>query len=74
MRIKPSYLIIAALAAGSIPAHAAASSSSTQASETKTDSAAAKEKKICKRLEISGSRLAERVCLTKAQWKEVETN
>ena len=30
------------------------------------------EKKVCKRLETSGTRMAERVCLTKEQWQKVE--
>lgn len=30
------------------------------------------EKKICKRLATTGSRMEERVCLTKAEWKLVE--
>lgn len=29
-------------------------------------------KKICKRLATSGTRMAERVCLTKEQWKKVD--
>jgi len=30
------------------------------------------EKKICKRLATSGTRMFERVCLTKQQWEKVE--
>lgn len=30
------------------------------------------EKKICKRLAVSGTRMADRVCLTKEEWKKVE--
>lgn len=32
----------------------------------------AAEKKICKRLVTSGTRMFERVCLTKQQWEKVE--
>lgn len=30
------------------------------------------DKKVCKRLATSGTRMAERVCLTKQQWEKVE--
>jgi hypothetical protein len=30
------------------------------------------DKKVCRRLKTSGSRMAERVCLTKEQWKQVD--
>jgi hypothetical protein len=30
------------------------------------------DKKICKRLATSGTRMAERVCLTKEQWQKVD--
>jgi hypothetical protein len=30
------------------------------------------EKKVCKRLATSGTRMAERVCLTKQEWQKVE--
>jgi hypothetical protein len=30
------------------------------------------EKKICKRLAVSGTRMADRVCLTKQEWEKVE--
>lgn len=29
-------------------------------------------KKICRRLNVTGSRMAERVCLTKEEWKKVD--
>ncbi len=34
--------------------------------------AADSEKKVCKRLAASGTRMTERVCLTKDEWKKVE--
>ena len=30
------------------------------------------EKKICKRLSVSGTRMADRVCLTKQEWAKVD--
>lgn len=30
------------------------------------------EKKVCKRIPVSGSNIVERVCLTKEDWKKVE--
>ena len=51
-----------------------AAQSTTQVGAASTTAARAKpaEKKICKRLETSGTRMAERVCLTKEEWKKVE--
>jgi Spy/CpxP family protein refolding chaperone len=46
-----------------------ATAATTSASQSK---AATEEKKVCKRLETSGTRMAERVCLTKEEWKKVE--
>jgi hypothetical protein len=46
-----------------------------QGEETKAEAANGKasgEKKICKRLETSGTRMTERACLTKAEWKKIE--
>ena len=48
-----------------------ASRVSNQAADETTAPAPA-EKKICKRLATSGTRMAERVCLTKQQWEKVE--
>ena len=46
------------------------------AAKTEGQSTAAKpapaEKKICKRIPVSGSNIVERVCLTKEDWKKVE--
>ena len=30
------------------------------------------DKKVCKRLKVTGSRMAQRVCLTKEEWKKVD--
>jgi hypothetical protein len=58
----------------SVPATAQISQTGTAAQSTKvTDSdQASGGKKVCKRLPTSGTRLAERVCLTKEEWKKVE--
>ena len=53
---------------------AAAPAAKTGQAEDKAASAAANtgEKKICKRLASSGTRLEPRACLTKAEWKKLE--
>ena len=38
----------------------------------KTEAPAAAEKKVCKRLETSGTRMFQKVCLTKGEWDKVE--
>jgi hypothetical protein len=49
----------------------AASSVGNQAAD-ETKAPAPTEKKICKRLATSGTRMAERVCLTKQHWEKVD--
>jgi len=45
----------------------------TQPSDEQTVTKAGEaEKKVCKRLTITGSRNSERVCLTREQWKKVD--
>jgi hypothetical protein len=51
----------------------AASASTTSAAADK-NAAANTEKKICKQLPSSSSRLPQRVCLTEKQWKQVEAD
>lgn len=73
MRIIPLATLSAALLFAA-PATAqnttqAGAAASTAAQATK---ATADEKKICKRLAVSGTRMADRVCLTKDEWKKVE--
>ena len=58
---------VAAAAAGTAAGQPAAS-----AAPAAKNTAAADEKKICKQLPSSTSRLPERVCLTAAQWKQVD--
>jgi hypothetical protein len=68
---------IVSLSAALLLAAPAAAQGTTQAGTTSSSAAqAAKpaeaEKKICKRLATSGTRMAERVCLTKQEWQKVE--
>ena len=74
MRIIPTAALAAVLLT-SAPAFAQNSSqaaTAATASAAQPSKAAAEEKKVCKRLETSGTRMAERVCLTKEEWKKVE--
>ena len=68
---------IVSLSAALLIAAPVAAQGTTQAGTASTSAAqVAKpvdaEKKVCKRLETSGTRMAERVCLTKQQWEKVE--
>ena len=44
----------------------------TTADQAAGVSQAPAEKKICKRLETSGTRMFQKVCLTKSEWEKVE--
>jgi hypothetical protein len=70
------YLAATLFVAGTIPAHANAAGTpgASAKAESQNSVAAEAEKKTCKRLEVSGSRLRQRVCLTKSQWKKVEAD
>jgi hypothetical protein len=74
MQIRSTILIAAVLLAGPVAAHAPNGANATQAAAKPANSAApaSAEKKICKRPDTSGSRLTEKVCLTKEQWQKVE--
>jgi len=71
-----------ALLTAAAPANSAPPAVSNQASPSDSDQSvtlsggrgtqAVAEKKICKRLPTTGSRLANRACLTASQWKQVE--
>jgi hypothetical protein len=68
---------IVSLSAALLLAAPVLAQSTTQAGTASTSAAqAAKpadvEKKVCKRLAMSGTRMAERVCLTKQEWEKVE--
>ena len=71
MQIRSTISLAAALLlAGTVPAQAAqANGESAKQAQAKP---AAGEKKVCRKLVTSGSRFAERVCLTKEEWKKVE--
>lgn len=70
-------LAFAVLAAGALgiaatPAEARRSAQAEEVGNTAVPSPAA-DKKICRRLQITGSRMArDRVCLTRENWKKVD--
>ena len=69
---------IVSLSAALLLAVPVAAQTSSQAGTATTSASAAQtakpeaEKKICKRLAVSGTRMADRVCLTKTEWEKVE--
>ena len=68
---------LATLSATLLVAAPAVAQSTTQAGSAATTSAqtaksAVEEKKVCKRLDATGTRMEKRVCLTKDEWKKVE--
>ena len=65
------FLTLAAAISMSAPL-AAKNNSQGQGKPATSAKAAQPEKKICKRLATTGSRMEERVCLTKEEWKQVE--
>lgn len=66
MRIITLATLSAALVVA-VPATARTQSDSDQ--PTAGQSA---EKKVCKKLKVTGSRMSDRVCLTESEWKKVE--
>ena len=68
MRIA-MFLTVAAALTLSAPVAA----KSNQLAETKQSTATkSSDKKICKKVAATGSRMGERVCLTKEEWKKVQ--
>ena len=69
-------LLVAAAPANSAQPNVASQAASPDAQQAVTLSGgkavAAEEKKVCKQLPSSTSRLPNRVCLTEKQWKQVE--
>ncbi|HWH17394.1 MAG TPA: hypothetical protein VNT77_03525 [Allosphingosinicella sp.] len=61
-------VLVAAPAAASEPANPAPPAAAAASS----DAAPKAEKKICRWLNKSGTRMDEKVCLTKAEWKKIE--
>ena len=49
-----------------------ASSTAAHSSKLADNDQADSDKKVCKRLATSGTRMAKRVCLTEDEWKKVE--
>lgn len=62
---------LAALCLAAAPA-TAKTADQEQAAAAPAAKADPAEKKVCKRLEMSGTRMADRVCLTREQWKKVD--
>ena len=73
MRIIPLATVAAALIMNAPASAQGNSQAAATAATAATPGAKAKEeKKVCKLLQTSGTRMAERVCLTKEEWKKVE--
>ena len=68
------FKIVSLSLIASAVAMAPASAQGTTKASPDGASAAAAEKKVCKRLVRSGTNAREKVCLTKAEWKKVEEN
>ena len=68
-----SKLIVAASLLVSPLAASATSTSAAQPAPANAKAAAA-EKKICRQLPSSSSRLPQRVCLTEKEWKQVDAD
>jgi len=67
-----SFIVSLAGAALMSTAAAAETKTPTEPAQRVEDKGASNDKKICKRLETSATRMVERICLTKEQWKKVE--
>jgi hypothetical protein len=67
-------LLFATLMASSGPALARAKADAATGAPTSVGASAAAqdEKKVCRQLPNSASRMTKRACLTRAQWKQVE--
>lgn len=71
------FIPLATLSATLLLAAPATAQNSTQAgtaatTAAQTTKAADDEKKICKRLDSTGTRMEKRVCLSKEEWKKVQ--
>jgi hypothetical protein len=66
-------IVAASLLVSPIAASATETASSTQpVASAAAAKPAAEEKKICKQLDMSGSRLPHRACLTAKEWKQIQ--
>jgi Spy/CpxP family protein refolding chaperone len=72
--IVSTLILAASLIVSPIAASATESSAAQPAAADTAKNANAGEKKICKQLPSSSSRLPNRVCLTEKQWKQVEAD
>ena len=73
MRLITVSGLALSLALSAAPAFAAKNSAKDQTAEETGASAAAAERKICRRLENSGTRMKnDRVCLTKEEWRKLD--
>ena len=70
MRVIPLAILSAALLI-TLPA-AARTNAQAETAPPQAGKSADADKKICKRLVVSGTRMADRVCLTKDEWKKVD--
>lgn len=71
MLIQLSMLLTtAAVAQAGTPATTATTGAAPSASTVAAEPA--KEKKICRKLTTSGTRMEKRVCLTKSQWAKID--
>ena len=73
--IAVPFAALALIAAAPVPSAALAGSAqgnSSADSSGQQGKAAKPERKICKNFDMSGSHIPERLCLTRAQWREFE--
>jgi hypothetical protein len=70
MRTTIIAIAISTIALACSPANADVQTQDKSANATQAK--AGEEKKICKRLATSATRMVEQTCLTKSQWKAVE--
>lgn len=62
-----SFVVLSAALVCSVPAAA-----KTQDAPDQQSLNGSSDKKVCRRLKMTGSRMHEKVCLTKEEWKKVE--
>ena len=73
MRLITVSGLVVALALSAAPAFAAKSSAKDQTIAEDAGTTAAAERKVCKRLENTGTRMKnDRVCLTKDEWRKLD--
>jgi predicted transglutaminase-like cysteine proteinase len=72
--IVAKLIVAASLVISPLAASAAGTSAAQPAAAETGKKADAGDKKICKQLPSSSSRLPQRVCLTEKEWKQVEAD